>query len=168
MLALLPVSVTLIRKALSKMKSSNAAGPSDAENCCRGIGHDVLRSTEVEKWAVRVIQGMYSNARSHVWVSGQYSEGFGVGVGVDRGSVISLLLFIQVLEALLCDFHTVVYCGVCVSMKKFLISVVDHDGIKEPWGWGMDCACYPGHALQCLQVQVNGQCNEFGMGVDVH
>ena len=36
-------------------------------------------------------------------------------------------------------------------MKKFLISVVDHDGIKKPWGWGMGCACCPGHALQCLQ-----------------
>ena len=54
----------------------------------------------VEKWAVRVIQGMYVNARSRVRVNGQYSEEFGVGVGVYQGSVLSPLLFILVLEAL--------------------------------------------------------------------
>ena len=34
----------------------------------------------MEEWAVRVIQGMYMNARSRVRVNGQYSEEFGVGV----------------------------------------------------------------------------------------
>ena len=37
-----------------------------------------LRSLGVEEWAVRVIQGMYVNARSRVRVNGQYSEEFGV------------------------------------------------------------------------------------------
>ena len=44
-----------------------------------------LMSLGVEEWAVPVIQGKYSNARSHVWVNGQYSEDFAVGV-VCRGS----------------------------------------------------------------------------------
>ena len=59
-----------------------------------------LRSCGVEEWAVRIIQAMYSNARSRVRVNGQYSEEFGVGVGVHQGSVLSPLLFILVLEAL--------------------------------------------------------------------
>ena len=65
-----------------------------------------LRSLGVEEWAVRVIQAMYANARSRVRVNGQYSEEFGVGVGVHQGSVLSPLLFIIVLEALSREFRT--------------------------------------------------------------
>ena len=49
---------------------------------------------------------MYTNARSCVRVNGQYSEEFGVGVGVHQGSVLSPLLFILVLEALSREFCT--------------------------------------------------------------
>jgi len=49
---------------------------------------------------VRIVQGMYSDARSRVRVNGRYSEEFEVKVGVHHGSVLSPLLFILVLEAL--------------------------------------------------------------------
>ena len=65
-----------------------------------------LRSLGVEEWAIRVIQGMYTDVRSRVRVNGQYSEEFGVGVGVHQGSVLSPLLFILVLEALSREFRT--------------------------------------------------------------
>ena len=65
-----------------------------------------LRSVGVEEWSIRVIQGMYTNARSCVRVNGQYSEEFGVAVGVHQGSVLSPLLFILVLEALSREFRT--------------------------------------------------------------
>ena len=65
-----------------------------------------LRSVGVEEWSIRVIQGMYTNARSRVRVNGQYSEEFGVAVGVQQGSVLSPLLFILVLEALSREFRT--------------------------------------------------------------
>ena len=42
---------------------------------------------------------MYSNSQSCVWVDGQYSEEFGVGVVVHQGSVLSPLHFILLLEA---------------------------------------------------------------------
>jgi len=60
----------------------------------------------VKEWAVRVIQGMYTNVRSRVRVNGQYSEEFGVGVGVHQGFVLSPLLFILILEALSSEFCT--------------------------------------------------------------
>ena len=47
-----------------------------------------LKSLGIEEWAVRVIQGMYSKARSRVQVNGQYREEFNVGVGVHQGSVL--------------------------------------------------------------------------------
>ena len=53
-----------------------------------------LRSLGVEELAVRVIQGMYTDVKSHVRVNGQYSKEFGVGVGVHQGSVLSPLLFV--------------------------------------------------------------------------
>ena len=55
---------------------------------------------------MHVIPGMYTNVRSRVRVNGQYSEKFGVGVSVRRGSVLSHLFFILVLEALSCEFRT--------------------------------------------------------------
>ena len=58
--------------------------------------------------AVCTVQSMYYNARSHVQVNGQYSEEFGVGVWVYQGLVLSPVLFILMIEALWCKFHTVV------------------------------------------------------------
>ena len=59
-----------------------------------------LRSLGVEEWAVRVIQGMYANARSRVRVAGQLSEDFDVTVDVivsnaaDKSRRTSPLVFI--------------------------------------------------------------------------
>ena len=65
-----------------------------------------LRKLGVEEWIVRLVQGMYSNARSRVGEG--YSEEFEVKVGVHQGSVLSPLLFIIVLEALSREFRSVV------------------------------------------------------------
>ena len=62
----------------------------------------------MDEWIVRLVQGMYSNARSRVHVGEGYSEEFEVKVGVHQSSVLSPLLFIIVLEALLCEFHCAV------------------------------------------------------------
>ena len=59
-----------------------------------------LRKLDVEEWIVRLVQGTYANARSHVHDGEGYSEEFEVKVGVHQGSVLSPLLFITVLEAL--------------------------------------------------------------------
>ena len=59
-----------------------------------------LRKLGVEEWLVRLVQGMYANARSYVRVGEGYSEEFEVKVGVHQGSVLSPLLFTIVLEAL--------------------------------------------------------------------
>ena len=67
-----------------------------------------LRKLGVDEWIVRLVQGMYSNARSRVRVGEGYSEEFEVKVGVHQGSVRSPLLFIIVLEALSREFR----CGV--------------------------------------------------------
>ena len=66
-----------------------------------------LRKLGVDEWIVRLVQGMYSNARSCVHVGEGYSEEFEVKVGVHQGSVLSPLLFIIVLEALSREFR----CG---------------------------------------------------------
>ena len=59
-----------------------------------------MRSLGIDEWIVRLVQAMYSNARSRVRVGDSYSEEFEVTVGVHQGSVLSPLLFIIVLEAL--------------------------------------------------------------------
>ena len=66
------------------------------------------RKHGVDEWIVRLVQGMYSNARGCVRVGERYSEEFEVKVGVHQGSVLSPVLFIVVLEALSREF----LCGV--------------------------------------------------------
>ena len=57
-------------------------------------------------WIVRLVQGMYANEQSHVLVCEGYTEEFEVKVSVHQDSVLSLLLFIIVLEALPCEFRS--------------------------------------------------------------
>ena len=64
------------------------------------------RKLGVEEWLVKLVQAMYSNARSQVRVNGTYSDPFEVKVGVHQGSVLSPLLFIIVLEALSREYRT--------------------------------------------------------------
>ena len=65
-----------------------------------------MRKLGIEEWIARFVQAMYNNTRSRVRVNNTYSDEFGVKVGVHQGSVLSTLLFIIVLEALSCEFHT--------------------------------------------------------------
>ena len=64
-----------------------------------------LRKLGVEEWIVRLVQGLYANARSRVRVGEGFSKEFEVKVGVHQGSVLSPLLFIIVLEALSHEFR---------------------------------------------------------------
>ena len=64
-----------------------------------------LRKLGVEEWIVRLVQGLYANARSRVCVGEGFSKEFEVKVGVHQGSVLSPLLFIIVLEALSHEFR---------------------------------------------------------------
>ena len=64
-----------------------------------------LRKLGLEKWIVRLVQGMYANAQSWVRVCEGFSKEFEVTVGVHQGSVLSLLLFIIVLKALPHEFR---------------------------------------------------------------
>ena len=66
----------------------------------RKVSWWALRKLGVDEWIVRLVQGMYSNAKSRVSVGEGYSEEFEVKVGVHQGSVLSPLLFVIVLEAL--------------------------------------------------------------------
>ena len=65
-----------------------------------------MRKLGVEEWLVKLVQAIYSNARSQVRVNGTYSEPFQVKVGVHQGSVLSPLLFLIVLEALSREYRT--------------------------------------------------------------
>ena len=94
-----------------------------------------LRSLGVEEWAVRVIQGMYSNARSRVRVNGQYSEEFSVEVGVHQGSVLSPLLFILVLEALSREFRTGVPWELLYADDLVLIAESQEECISKLKAW---------------------------------
>lgn len=55
---------------------------------------------------MRVIQIMYRNTRSQIRVSNTFGDVFNVQAGVHQGSILSPLLFIDVLEAFLQGLRT--------------------------------------------------------------
>ena len=65
-----------------------------------------LRKLGVEEWIVQLVQGMSANVPSQDPVGKDYSQEFDVKVRVHQGSVLSVLLFIIVLEAMLCEYHS--------------------------------------------------------------
>ena len=65
-----------------------------------------MQKLGIEECIVRFVQSIYNNTRSGVRVNNNYSDEFGVKVGVHQGSVLSPLLFVIVLEALSCEFRT--------------------------------------------------------------
>ena len=89
------------------------------------------RSLGVEEWAVRVIQGMYSNAWSHAWVNGQYSEEF----GVHQDSVLSRLLFILALGALSCELRTGIPWELLYADDLVLIMDTQEECISKLNAW---------------------------------
>ena len=65
-----------------------------------------LRKLGVEEWIVRLVQGMYANARSRVHVGEGYSEEFEMKVGAHKGLILSPWLFIIVFETLSHDIRS--------------------------------------------------------------
>ena len=111
------------------------------------------------EWAVCVIQGMYSNAYSHVQVNVQYSEDFGMGVGV---SFLSPLLFILVVEALSCEFCTGVPWELLYTDDLVLIVDSQEECISKLKAWKA------GIESKGLHVNMNKtKCLVSGVGHDV-
>ena len=65
-----------------------------------------VRTGYIPEWLVCTVKAMFSNAMSRVRIDNSFSDSFEVQVGVHQGSVLNPLLYIIVLEALSCDFHT--------------------------------------------------------------
>ena len=85
----------------------------------------------MDKWAVRDTQGMYSNALDN----GQYSEEFGVGVGVHQRSALSPPLFILVLEAHSREFRTGVQWELLYPDDLMLIVDTQQECISKLKAW---------------------------------
>ena len=99
-----------------------------------------MRKLGVEEWAIRVVQGMYKDAKSRKRINGKYSEDFNGNAGVHQGSVLSPLLFIIVLEALSRVFRTGVPWKILYAVDLALIAESLKECIAkfEAWKSGME------------------------------
>ena len=102
-----------------------------------------MRSLGIDEWIVRLVQAMYSNARSRVRVGDSYSEEFEVTVGVHQGSVLSPLLFIIVLEALSRDFRVGVPWELFFADDLVIVATSLEECVARVKAWkeGMDSLC---------------------------
>ena len=64
----------------------------------RDVVRWALRQLGVEEWLVQTVMVMYEKARTTVRTKQRSSEEFAVKAGVHQGSVLSLLLFVAVIE----------------------------------------------------------------------
>ena len=94
-----------------------------------------LRKIGVEEWIVQLVQGIYANARNRVCVGEGYSEEFEVKVGVHQGSVLSLLLFIIVLESLSRKFRPRVPWENLFAYDLVIIAVLLEECIRRLLTW---------------------------------
>ena len=76
-----------------------------------------------------------SSRACRVRVNGQYSEEFGVGVGVHQGSVLRLLLFILMLEALSREFRTGLSWELLYTDDLMLIADTQEGCISKLKAW---------------------------------
>ena len=105
---------------------------------------------------------MYSNARSCVWVDGQYSEEFGVGVVVHQGSILSPLHFILVLEALSHKFRIGVPWELLYADDRMVIANTHEEYISKLKVWKA--------VMESKGLRVSMKKNNFmvsGVGLDV-
>ena len=133
-----------------------------------------LRKLGVDEWIMRLVQGMYSNARSRVCVGVGYSKS--LKVGVHQGSVLSPLLFIIVLEALSRKFR----CGVpwedlyaddlviiaesleeCVRRLLTWKEAMEEKGLRINLGKTKIMICGTGLDLLCCLSHWSGQQQHF-------
>ena len=118
---------------------------------------------------MRLVQGMYSNARSRVRVGEGYSEEFEVKVGIHQGSVLSLLLFIIVLEALSREFranHLVIIAESLEECVRRLLTwkeAMEEKGLRVNAGKTKIMIC--GTGLDLLQSSGEFPCAVYRTGV---
>ena len=96
------------------------------------------RSHRVEEWAVRVIQGMYSNAQRSMQVNNQCNYEFGMGVHVHQDSALSPLLLVPVLEALSHEFSIRVPWELLHNDDLLLITNTQEECISKLKAWKAD------------------------------
>ena len=95
----------------------------------------MIEEPRCRKWAVHVIQDLYSNAQNRMRVNGQYSEEFGARVGVHQDSVFNPLLFILVLEMLSREFCTGMPRELLYADDLVLIADTQEECISKPKAW---------------------------------
>ena len=58
----------------------------------------------ISEWVIHAVKAIYENAKSCVHLNDQFSDKFNIKVGIDQHAVLSLLLFIIVMEAFSREF----------------------------------------------------------------
>ena len=99
-----------------------------------------MRKLGVDKWLLRVVQAMYTNARSRVIVKCRLSEGFMIKVGVQQRSVLIPLFFIMVRETLSREIisgcpQELIYAGDFVPIAENMEELIEK---FKKWKDGME------------------------------
>jgi hypothetical protein len=88
----------------------------------REVTRWALRKSGVEEWLVSAVMAMYEGANTVVRTDDGDSESFAVKVGLHQGSVLSLLLFIVVMDVITKEIRVGLHWAVLYAVDFVLIA----------------------------------------------
>jgi len=111
----------------------------DLERAFGGVPREVvgwaMRKLGVEEWLLSAVMSMYSGAKTVVGTVCGDSNGFEVGVGVRRGSALSPLLFVMVMEALSGEFGVALPWELLCADDLVVVAETEEDLIERLNEW---------------------------------
>ena len=100
--------LVLLQEKYLNRKKNNYFAFVNLERALDRVPHTVLwwavRKLGIDEWIIQTVKYMYYNVHSKVRITSCYSKSTNVSVCVHQGSVLSSLLFINVMEALSHEF----------------------------------------------------------------
>jgi len=94
-----------------------------------------MRKLGVEEWLVSAVMSMYTGAKTVVRTVYGNSKGFDVKVGMRRGSALSPLLFVIVMEAISREFRVAMPCELLYADDLAVIAETEEELIKKFNEW---------------------------------
>jgi len=135
-------AIFIVRQLQEKFRAKRkkfSFGFMDLEKPFNRVPREVIRwemcKLGVEEWLVSTVMSVYTSAKTVLTTVRGNSNGFEVKVGMHRGSALSSLLFVIVMEALSIEFRHALPCELLYADDLVVIAEAEDDLTKRVNEW---------------------------------